>query len=131
MRCLQLSGEGDGEIRTVVGNCAGVDHRASGRCRAGLPELPPGLLLRRLLGVRVGLVVAVEEDVLLERGVLVHAFELGHGDDGLLPLSGRAGARPLDIVGGRHDLVELRNAVLVCVLLYPETLVTEKACLAT
>lgn len=60
--------------------------------------------------MRVGSGVAVEEDVLLERGVFVHALELGHGDDGLLPLSGAGRAWALNIVVGRH-LVELGNAV--------------------
>lgn len=60
--------------------------------------------------MRVGSGVAVEEDVLLERGVFVHALELSHGDDGLLPLSGAGRAWALNIVVGRH-LVELGNAV--------------------
>jgi len=95
---------------TVVRDSAGVLDGSGGGGRTRLPELPPGLLLLGLLGVRVGSGVAVEEDVLLERRVLVHALELGHGDDGLLPLSGAGGAGALNIVVGRH-LVELRNAV--------------------
>lgn len=87
---------------TLVGDGGTVvDGLSSGRA-AGLPELPPGLLLGGGLGVRVDAGVAVEEDVLLQRRVLVHALELGHGDNGLLPLSSRAGARPLNIVVGRH-----------------------------
>lgn len=95
---------------TVIRDSAGVLDGSSGGGRARLPELPPGLLLLGLLGVRVGSGVAVEEDVLLERRVLVHALELSHGDNGLLPLSGAGGAWALNIVVGRH-LVELRNAV--------------------
>jgi hypothetical protein len=87
---------------TLVGNSTGILNGSGGSSRARLPELPPGLLLGRLLGVRVGASVAVEEDVLLKRSVLVHALELGHGDDRLLPLSGRAGTGPLNIVVGRH-----------------------------
>jgi hypothetical protein len=50
--------------------------------------------------VRVDACVAVEEDVLLEGRVLVHALELGHGHDGLLPLRTGAGAGAL--IGRRH-----------------------------
>lgn len=52
--------------------------------------------------MRVDLCVAVEENVLLERRVLVHAVEFCHGDDGLLALSARAGPRALNVVVGRH-----------------------------
>ena len=87
---------------TLVGDGTRVLNGSGSGSRAGFPELPPGLLLDGLLCVRVGARVAVEEDVLLKRRVLVHALELGHGDNGLLPLSSRAGARPLNIVVGRH-----------------------------
>lgn len=94
---------------TLVRNSAGVGNGSCRSSRARLPELPPGLLLGGLALVRVRPVVAVEEDVLLQRRVLVHALELGHADNGLLPISGRAGARPLDVVGGRHG-GRLKNA---------------------
>ena len=114
---------------TVVGNGSSVgDSRASGAAR--LPELPPLLGLDGLLGVRVRPRVAVEEDVLLERGVLVHALELGHGDDGLLALSCGAGPRALNIVVGRH-CCRIKECCLSYVLLYPVTLGTEKAVRAT
>lgn len=76
------------KILTVFGDGTGVGNGSRGCWGARLPELPPGLLLDRLFGVGVGLGVAVEEDVLLERRVLIHALELGHGDNRLLPLSG-------------------------------------------
>ena len=94
--------EGGWEIRTLIGHSAAVVNGHGGGGRAGLPELPPLLRLGLLAGVRVDLVVAVEEDVLLQRRVLVHALELGHADNRLLPFSARAGARPLHIIVGRH-----------------------------
>ena len=95
-------------VLTVIGNLRGDIDTTSGLSAAGLPPL---LLLGCLLDlVTGGPGVAVKQDVLLQGSVLVHALELGHGDDGLLPLSGAGGAGALNIVVGRH-LVELRNAV--------------------
>ena len=89
-------------IHTLVGHGSRVLNGRGGRRRAGLPKLPPGLLLGRLFGVRVRPRVTVEQNVLLQRRVLVHALELGHADNGLLALSSRAGAGPHNIIVGRH-----------------------------
>lgn len=87
-------------IRTVVGDLSSKVGAALGGAAA---RLPPLLLLRGLLlVVTSGPGVAVEEDVLLQSSVLVHALELGHGDDGLLALSSAAGAPALDIFAGCH-----------------------------
>jgi hypothetical protein len=99
---MMMSGGLEGMQLTLVGDGARVLHGGGGGGRARFPELVPGLLLGGLLGVRVGAGVAVEEDVLLERGELVHALELGHADNRLLALSARAGSWPLNIVVGRH-----------------------------
>lgn len=115
---------------TFIRDKASVGDGSSGG-RTGLPELPPLLDLDGGRGVGVDLCVAVEEDVLLERGVFVHAVEFSHGDDGLLALSARAGPRALNIVVGRHVGVELGIGCCSYVLLYPVTLGTEKAFRAT
>jgi hypothetical protein len=107
---VEAGGGGEGAKLTFIRNSASVGDGSRGG-RTGLPELPPLLDLDGGRGVGVDLCVAVEEDVLLERSVFVHAVELGHGDDGLLALSARASPRALNIVVGRHVGVELRIGV--------------------
>lgn len=97
----------------IVGNGSSILDGLDGGRAARLPELPPLLALVAVgVGVRVGLCVAVEKNVLLQGRVLVHAIETGHGDDGLG--AGSHGGISLDVVagashGGKNGLIEVAD----------------------